>query len=186
MRTRTMRTLEREKGSAYLITMMVLIVMTIIGLSLSLVTQTEMQLGATEKMLQETFYAADSGVAVGIARALTRNEQDPFSYRMNQEDRDNNFHLVNRINVSPFQAILNMPCNFCEINSNDNPYANVNHAVTAFSERLGWVGASSPVPADAQVRARRSVSVMVELQPWRPVARQEMFQTPEERYRIRF
>ena len=186
MRRRTARTPERQRGSAYLLTMMVLIVMTVVGLSLSLVTQTEMQLGATEKMIQETFYAADSGVAVGISRALTRNEQDPFNYLMNREDREKNFHLINRINVSPFQAILNMPCNFCEINPNDNPYANVNHAVTAFSERLGWVGTGTDVPDDAQVRARRSVSVMVELQPWRPVARQGMFEMPEERYRIRF
>jgi Tfp pilus assembly protein PilX len=177
---------DHETGSAYLITMMVLIVMTIVGLSLSLVTQTEMQLGATEKMIQETFYAADSGVAVGISRALTRNEQDPFTFVMNQENREKNFHLVNRINVSPFQAILNMPCNYCEINPNDSAFSNVNHAVTAFSERLGWVGSGTEVPDDAQVRARRSVSVMVELQPWRPAARAEMFQIPDERFRIRF
>ena len=186
MRSTRTRTLKRERGSAYLVTMMVLIVMTIIGLSLSLVTQTEMQLGATEKMIQETFYAADSGVAVGIARALARNEQDPFSYLMNQEDREQNFHLVNRINVSPFQAILNMPCNFCEINPNDSPFANVNHGVTAFAERVAWTGDPSGPPPDAKVRARRSVSVMVELQPWRPAARQEMFKVPEEQYRIRF
>jgi len=181
-----MRPLENESGSAYLITLMVLIVMTIIGLSLSLVTQTEMQLGANEKMIQETFYAADSGVAVGIARALARNEQDPFNYLMNQEDRDANYHLVNRINVSPFQAILNMPCNFCEINPNDSPYANVNHGVTAFAERLSWTGAPTGPPANAKVRARRSISVMVELQPWRPVARAEMFTVPKQQYRIRF
>lgn len=175
----------REAGSAYIISLMAMVVLMIIGLSLSVVTQTEMQISANEKAIEQTFYSADSGVAIGTARALTRSGQDPFTFRMNQEDRAQNYHLANQVNVSPFLAIQSGACALCEINQGPQRKQMVNHAVSAQSERVGWTG-SGPPPATPQIVARRSVSLMVELQPWETVFREEIFQTLPEEYEIKY
>lgn len=179
------RLVARERGSAYIISLMAMVVLMIIGLSLSVVTQTEMQISSNEKTIEETFYSADSGVAIGTARALTRSGQDPFTFRMNQEDRAQDFHLANRVNVSPFLSIQVSPCALCEINQGPQRKSLVNHAVSAQSERIGWTGAGPP-PTSAKVVARRTVSLMVELQPWDTVFREEIFSPPSEEFKVKY
>ena len=66
-----------ERGSAYLITLMVLFVLTTLGLSLSVVTQTEILAGAQERVLERTFYAAESGLELSVARALAEGDFGP-------------------------------------------------------------------------------------------------------------
>ncbi|MFQ5527259.1 MAG: hypothetical protein ACE5GX_13470 [Thermoanaerobaculia bacterium] len=182
---RLRRTASPARGSAYIISLMAMVVLMIIGLSLSVVTQTEFQISANEKAIEQTFYSADSGVAIGTARALTRSGQDPFTFRMNQEDRVQNYHLANRVNVSAFLAIQAGPCALCEINQGPQRKQLVNHAVSAQSERVGWTG-SGPPPADPKVVARRTVSLMVDLQPWDTVFREEIFNPPPEEFQVKY
>ena len=104
---------------------------------------------------------------------------------MNQEDRAQNLHLANRVNVSPFLSIQAGPCALCEINQGPQRKQVVNHAVSALSERVRWTGTGGP-PAGAQVVARRSVSLMVELQPWDTVFREEIFDPPPEEYQVKY
>lgn len=179
------RTGLRQAGSAYIISLMAMVVIMIIGLSLSIVTQTELQISANEKAIEQTFYSADSGVAIGTARALTRSGQDPFTFRMNQEDKAQNYHLANRVNVSPFLAIQVSACALCEINQGPQRKQLVNHAVSAQSERIGWTG-TGPPPADPKILSRRAVSLMVELQPWDTVFREEIFDPPPEEFEVRY
>lgn len=171
------RVARRQAGSAYIISLMAMVVLMIIGLSLSVVTQTEFQISANEKAIEQTFYSADSGVAIGTARALSRSGQDGFTFRMNQEERAQGYKLANRVNVCPFMAIQFGACALCEINQGPQRKQMVNHAVAAQSERIGWTG-SGPPPPDAQVKARRTISLMVELQPWDAEFREEIFEPP--------
>lgn len=173
------RRARRENGSAYIISLMAMVVLMIIGLSLSVVTQTEMQISTNERAIEQTFYSADSGVAIGTARALSRVGQDGFTFRMNQEEREQNYKLANRVTVCPFQAIQAGPCALCEINQGPQKKQLVNHAVSAQSERIGWTGSGAP-PADAQIKARRTISLMVEVQPWDAVLREEIFTPPSD------
>ena len=62
-----------EAGSAYVITLLALVVLTILALSLALVTQTEVQVGSNERTVSRTFYSADSGLGVAVAEALLVN-----------------------------------------------------------------------------------------------------------------
>jgi Tfp pilus assembly protein PilX len=50
-----------EEGSVYLVALLGLVVLTILGLTLSLVTQTEMKMGANERVLQRVFFVAGHG-----------------------------------------------------------------------------------------------------------------------------
>jgi hypothetical protein len=63
----------RQRASAFLMAMIVLAVLTVVGLSLSMVTETEMRLGETEKVINEQFFANEAGSTVQIATLLATN-----------------------------------------------------------------------------------------------------------------
>lgn len=156
-----------QTGSAYVLTLMVLVILTLAGMSLALITQTERQLGSNERSMQTTFYAADSGIALGTARTLALNEQSSFEVVLDKYEPNDDTALANRIQISPFQQILPMPCNYCEINQGSQ-YYNVNHAVNSTAERVVWDGTGLP-PDNAVVVGRSSVGSMVEIQPWQVI-----------------
>ena len=81
------RSTPRQNGSAYILTLLTLVILTIVGLSLALVTQTERQLGANEQIIQRVFYAANSGTAMATANVLARNSHDPVTFILNQETK---------------------------------------------------------------------------------------------------
>lgn len=64
---------KRRRGSAFLMAMIALAVLTVVGLSLSMVTETESTLGETEKVINEQFFAAESGSTAQIATLLATN-----------------------------------------------------------------------------------------------------------------
>ena len=63
----------REQGSAMLFALMGLVFLTVIGLSLAVVTETEMIIGSNEQIAQETFFAAEAGVAAAVGQLLVEN-----------------------------------------------------------------------------------------------------------------
>ena len=60
----------RERGSVFIVALLGLVLLTIIGLSLALVTETEMLLGGNEQVITETFYAGETAVSVAIGQAM--------------------------------------------------------------------------------------------------------------------
>jgi type II secretory pathway component PulK len=81
---RTVR--DDQEGSAYIIALMVLFLLTILGISVSLVTQTEILAGGQERIIERTFYAAESGIEVSIARALGQGEFGPVMHRAQRNE----------------------------------------------------------------------------------------------------
>ncbi len=69
MRTRR----QGERGSIFIVALMVLVMLTVIGLSLALVTETEMLIGGNEQVIHETFYAAETGLSVAVSQLLVTN-----------------------------------------------------------------------------------------------------------------
>lgn len=59
-----------EEGSAYLAVLMLLVVLTILGLSLSVVTQTEVIIGGNEKQSTRQLYQAESAAQLAIVAKL--------------------------------------------------------------------------------------------------------------------
>jgi hypothetical protein len=72
---RSAKTLFRnENGSAFIIALMVLVLLSFVGISLTIITETEMQLGNSEKLIDRTGFAAETGFAALFAQlALTYN-----------------------------------------------------------------------------------------------------------------
>jgi hypothetical protein len=160
-----------QAGSAYIAALLVLVVLTVIGLALALITQSEMQIGANERVQQRMFYAANSGIAASTARALTNADYSSTTYRLG--DVGGSFITVPSsasfvrpgfdVQVSPFLPILDAPCHLCEINQigtyNERSFRSINHAVTVVAiRRQGVTGATL---------AQKTLSSMIEVQPWR-------------------
>lgn len=154
-----------EQGSAYIIALLVLVVLTIAGLSLVFITQTEVEIGANERTLQRTLYEADSGIAIATARVLVTNEHRSTTFDLDEESASPVLNLKNRVELSAVVPLNDAPCNLCEINNagtyNERAFRRVNHVVTVRATRLGGA-AEKPL-------GQKIVSSMIEVQPWKSV-----------------
>jgi hypothetical protein len=166
----------RESGSAYIVVLLVLVVLTVLGLSLALVTQTERQIGASEKTVQRVFATAESGIALAVAKAMVLDDNGPMAleFREPRARLDGTgpslagdpLALRHDLEVSVLLPLLDSPCHLCQINSGGNtdiPYSNINHGVVSTATRRGW--SASGDADDAQVIGRQRVSAMVQIQP---------------------
>ncbi|MDX1502015.1 MAG: hypothetical protein R3325_06600 [Thermoanaerobaculia bacterium] len=153
----------RQAGSAYLAALLALVVLSAIGLSVALVTQTEMQIGGNERTLQRVFYAADAGLSASTARALVEADYRGRTVTISDPESPAGFDLRHEIESSAFYPILDGPCNLCSINRagtyEAEAYRRYNNAVTVAGRRVG---------GDGTLRfAERTLSSMIEVQPWR-------------------
>ncbi len=71
-----MRYRDSESGSVFIVALMVLVMLTVIGLSLALVTETEMLIGGNEQVINETFFVAETGMNVAISQLMVANNLD--------------------------------------------------------------------------------------------------------------
>lgn len=162
---RTMSSRNRQNGSVYILSLLVLLILTVVGLTLSLITQGEMQIGVNERLSQSAFYNSNSGIDIATAKALVVPDLRSFEIDLVEPANMANLNLRNRLEVSPFQPILDAPCNLCQINA-DATYFKINHAVASRSTRIAWMGAPATPPDDPTPLAQKRVSVMVAFQPW--------------------
>lgn len=179
-----------EAGSAYIVVLLVLVVLAIFGIALSMITQTEMQIGSNERTINRVFYAADAGIELAIARAIVTADHSPQTFTYT----DSGANLVNsklemgtQVEVSAFHPIQVTACNLCEINNigtyQDKAFYKVNHAVTARANRFATLTAG----VGRTPLAQKTISAMVEIQPFRPsVASLASVNDPVELAKIKF
>lgn len=70
----TSRAHRHQRGSAFILALIVIMLLTILGLSLAVVTETEMQLGSTERTIDRQHFAAESGLWAKVAGLILTNE----------------------------------------------------------------------------------------------------------------
>jgi Tfp pilus assembly protein PilX len=182
------RTFHREHGSAYVIALLVLVVLTLLGLSLALVSSTEQQVGFNERMIQRTFYAADAGIGLMAAKILVNNDfragipgdEENGEYVLNAGPGPLSTLVRNRVTLSPAIPLVEAPCTLCEINNagsyRENAFVRINVAVTTLGERVSTDG--------SQVLATNLIAANLDIQPRRaspPIAYEALARlTPEE------
>lgn len=174
-----------EEGSAYLIALMGLVVLTVLGLGLSLVTQTEMKLGANERTLQRVFYAADSGFSSAISRALVQADYQGRAFSLPDYGSAAALNYRHNVDVSAFFPILTSPCNLCQINNagtyGTKQYYKISHAVSSLAQRMGGSD------ADPTTVAEKTIATMVDVQPMESTPEAHMaIDDPEQIGRILF
>ena len=146
----------REAGSAYVLTLLVLLVLTLLGLVLALITQSEVEVGANERTINRVFYGAETGITASVANYMFGNSREGNSFTYMDPGSS---IFGTQVDVSPMIQLNVGPCNLCEVNQNSQ-YYNVTHQVDATATRFGDDGAGNRT-----VLARKSLEVMVGIQP---------------------
>lgn len=174
-----------EAGSAYLVTLLVLLVLSILGLSLSVIGQTELQIGSNEMTSNRVFYAADAGVGMSVARVMYRPPDfSSFTFRMEDEAvAESPIVLGSVVDVSPIVPISHEPCHLCQINEGAE-FFQVNHILAAAATRRGWRKGSDPTPSDRPL-GRETVSASVQIQPWQQASPGSVNFTEEELQKVK-
>ncbi len=147
------RTRRREAGSAYLAALLAMVVLTIVGLTLAVITDNEMLLGSHERSTTRLIYAADSGINDATARLVTFYN---FREKTHTFDEPGTVGIDTEITVRHVLPILTSPCNLCQVNQGSN-YSKTNHAVTVVARRVESGG--------GRQLASTTIAAMVEIQP---------------------
>jgi Tfp pilus assembly protein PilX len=159
-RLRAFRPPTHQAGSAYLAALLAMVVLSIIGLSLAFVTQTEMIIGANQRTVTRVFYDADAGINEATARVLFTRDRRPKTLEVSDPTAPAGLGLGSSIELSQYLPINDSPCNLCQINQGGPQYLKVNHAITSTATRVGNLGTDDEIPL-----GRKTLSVMVDIQP---------------------
>jgi hypothetical protein len=163
---RTKTPYRRERGSVYILALLVLLILTIVGLALSLVTQSEMQIGVNERLGHQAFHTATGGIDIAMAKALVMPDLRSFQLDLVEPGTEvANLNIRHRLEVSPFLPILSAPCHLCQINE-DAEFMKINHAVASTATRIAWMGDPGTPPDVPTPLAQERLSVLVSFQPW--------------------
>lgn len=157
-----------EAGSAYVAVLLVLVVLTILGLALSLITQTETQIGNNERVINRVFYAADAGTHAGLAQVLVSRDFAAHTYLLTDTGLqliDSKLQYGTQVAVSDFSKVQEGPCNLCEINQagtyGGKDYSKSTYAFTSTASRFATInagGAKTPL-------AQATIEAMFQVQP---------------------
>jgi len=124
---------DAERGSAYLFVLLALLVLTAIGLSLVVITQTEVQIGGAEKGASRALFGADAGLRIQLA--LSRFGATKSRLIELGETVLGPATLGETVEVSPFYPIYSGPCALCSVNIGEERYWAVDYVVNAESRR---------------------------------------------------
>jgi Tfp pilus assembly protein PilX len=158
-----------ESGSAYIITLLALVVLTILALALALVTQTEVKVGSNERVVNRTFYAADTGLQIGIAEHFAHSDM-PTTVILNKisvgAGSTLSTSVADRVTVSPTTTDSLVNHGFSDLSgaSVRNPVYQNNYTIVATAQRIAWGGTPDP-PADATVLGQKTVTATMLIDP---------------------
>jgi len=144
-----------ERGSAYIVVLLALVVLTIIGLSLVMVTQTEVQLDSNERTISRTFFAADSGISIAPARRLNEGADAAFTYIQNESSLGNE-RIADQVQLSRFVMLSSSLADGCTGNANEQTCYNTDNITSATASRVSWEGVGMP-PVGAKVLSQSQV-----------------------------
>lgn len=155
-----------ERGSAFVVALLVLVVLTIAGLALTLMTQTEMRIGANEREANRSLYATDSGIEVSSARTYYLKNDKTLTIYLNTTQQDTKassappLTFSDQIVVTPLYEVYRGPAPGTSMNQNlQTKYAAVSYIVNATATRSGQLGSTS------QTLAQKVLGAMIEITP---------------------
>ncbi len=146
-----------EAGSAYLATLLVLVVLTILGLSLAVITQTEVLIGGSEKQATRQLFSANAGVEMAMVYAFV--SRNPTSHQLKLAERTENLFgqatvIGDEICTSDYSTISSNVCDLCALNQ-DSEYAAMQSGVTVVALRAGGSALAS----------RKTLGAVITLEP---------------------
>lgn len=140
-----------ERGSAYLFVLLALLVLTAIGLSLVVITQTEVQIGGAEKGASRALFGADAGLRLQLALSRFGATKSRL-IELGQTDLDS-IVLGETVEVSPFYPIYSGPCALCSVNMGEERYWAIDYVVNAESRRFDLAAGAETAQAIKRLSA---------------------------------
>jgi len=174
-----------DRGSALVLALMVMLILTFMGLTLLALTETEMQLGNNERIDSELFYATESGKEVAKAR-IQNGAVVPTTFLIRNPSSASTiggggggggetistgtpFEIGYRIGLSRAVVVRYGPCDFCPSNEDEESWSfRVGYQVYSRGTRRDWRGADPDAivaDADRTIQAQKIIGVVVEFQP---------------------
>lgn len=134
-----------QRGSMFVMVLLILLILTSVALSLVFVTEIEMQLGGTEKVMSQTFYGAESGIHAALAGVPNQNwagEKLAFV----EGPLGGNRQIGTRVLTSRVRTVGPPQLPPMTIaNEGENDYHTFATVLRATAQRVSWP-ASEPVP----------------------------------------
>jgi Tfp pilus assembly protein PilX len=154
-----------ERGSAFVVALLVLLVLTISGLAVTLMTQTEMRIGSNERTANRSLYASDSGVEVATARkSWIGAEPVIHTFNINTTLEDTGAAapttFSDQVTITPLIPLSTQYCNLCQVNKGmAQAYTQIVFGVNATAARTGVNGAVN------QTVASKLLGATIKMQP---------------------
>jgi hypothetical protein len=126
---------DSERGSAYLFALLLLLVLTVVGLSLAVITQTEVQIGGAARSANRVLYGAEAGMRVQFALSRFAST-GPRRFQL-ETGNVAGITLNEEVDVSPFMPIYTGPCALCTVNVGGDRYWLINYVTNSLARRVG-------------------------------------------------
>ena len=156
----------RESGSAYVLTLMVLVVLSMLGLILAMVTQSEVEIGANERTVNRVFYGAEAGISASVTNLIVANGMSAI--QMTTMDPGSTIYGT-RVQVAPYIQLNSGPAELSQINQ-DTDYKSVTYGVNAAATRFGRQSSTQETNLGT-----KSIELMILVTPFEEITDTETF-----------
>lgn len=161
------RTDNRERGSAYVLSLLVLLVLSLLGLSLAVTTSTEMQIGANEELIEQSLFAGDAGLSIAVAARLVRAHTRQETFRLTTDQ------FVDETPVTQVEADIDSgcivslsACNGCEVTIGNDTNGELFYRELSVVVNTGRVVGTRTLTSDSTpIVSRRLVTGILDVQP---------------------
>lgn len=177
----------RQRGTAYIAVLLVLLVLTTVAASLLFVTITERRIGGNERTVQRTLAAAEAGVGISLARMLVSADYSGGTFTLRaeaDEDPDDPPRIATRVESGPLVPLVEAPCRLCQINEAGSYGAATYSRVNVAAVHRGVRGSGAVEVGEREVSAILDVQpVQVPTAAYRPLAESDAAELAE---KVRF
>lgn len=168
-----------QQGSALVIVLLALLLLTTLGLGLALVTENEMLMGGAERVMNQTFYAADSGIQVGLGKLLTTQDWSGAEFAIVEDDLGSDSKIGERVKANRIHAVgAPRPAPMTIANEGQDDYKTYFVVAISSAQRVSWP-ATDPVPSfnladpNVPIQAQSTVTSRFMVSPLRQAATAE-------------
>ena len=176
---------DRQRGSALLLVLMVMLLVTSLALSLTFLTELEMQLGGAERVITKNSYAAESGIHAALGAIMVTHDWQGEKFALVEGALGSDRLIGHRVITSRVQGVGPPQAPPLTIaNEGEAQYHSFSVVMTSVAQRVSWPDAD-PAPiyedgdareSEVTVQAQNSLTVRYFLSPIRtPSTAEEIY-----------
>ncbi len=144
----------REQGSALLMVLLVTLLVTSLALSLTFVTELEMQLGGAERVITNNAYAAESGIHAALGAIMVTHDWQGEKFALLEGSTGSGRLIGHRVVTSRVQGVGPPQAPPLTIaNEGEAQYHSFSVVLTSVAQRVSWPESDpAPIYEDGDLR----------------------------------